>query len=101
MNWAQDVGNEALQWVKTLLEQKQHPEQAYRVCLGLLNMTRSYPSARVNKACGIANKNHLYRLKHIKEILLSNQDQLSLDLGEEKNALPQSHKNIRGPESYH
>ena len=101
MNWAQDVGNEALQWVKTLLEQKQHPEQAYRVCLGLLNMTRSYPSARINKACGIANRNHLYRLKHIKEILLSNQDQLPLDFGEEKHALPQSHENIRGPESYH
>jgi hypothetical protein len=101
MNWAKDIGEEVLQWVKTLLHQKQHPEQAYRVCLGLLNMTRSYPSERINRACAIANKHHLYRLKHIKEILISNQDQLPLELPEESALLPQSHENIRGPESFH
>ena len=101
MNWAKDIGDEVLQWVKTLLQQKQHPEQAYRVCLGLLNMTRSYPPQRINKACGIANKHQLYRLKHIKEILISNQDQLPLELPEESALLPQSHENIRGPESFH
>lgn len=101
MNWAKDIGDEVLQWVKTLLQQKQHPEQAYRVCLGLLNMTHSYPSHRINKACGIANKHQLYRLKHIKEILICNQDQLPLELPEESALLPQSHENIRGPESFH
>jgi len=101
MNWAKDIGDEVLKWVRTLLQQKQHPEQAYRVCLGLLNMTRSYPPERINKACGIANKHQLYRLKHIKEILISNQDQLPLELPEESALLPQSHENIRGPESFH
>jgi len=101
MNWAKDIGDEVLEWVEALLQQKQHPEQAYRVCLGLLNMTRSYPSERINKACGIANKHQLYRLKHIKEILISNQDQLPLELPEESALLPQSHENIRGPESFH
>ncbi len=101
MNWAKDIGDEVFEWVKALLQQKQHPEQAYRVCLGLLNMTRSYPSERINKACGIANKHQLYRLKHIKEILISNQDQLPLELPEESALLPQSHENIRGPESFH
>lgn len=101
MNWAKDIGDEVLEWVKVLLQQKQHPEQAYRVCLGLLNLTRSYPSERLNKACGIANKHQLYRLKHIKEILISNQDQLPLELPEESVLLPQSHENIRGPESFH
>jgi len=101
MNWAKDIGDEVLQWVKALLEQKQHPEQAYRVCLGLLNLTRSYPAVRLNSACGIANRHSLYRLKHIKEILISNQDQLPLELPEEKALLPQNHENIRGPESFH
>jgi hypothetical protein len=88
-------------WVKTVLKQRQHEEQAYRVCLGLLNLSRSYPAERLNKACTIANKNSLYRLKHIKEILLSNQDKLLPQNKESLPILPQSHENIRGAKSFH
>ncbi|MCK5478559.1 MAG: IS21 family transposase, partial [Methylococcales bacterium] len=101
MNWAKDIGDEVLVWVKTVLKQRQHEEQAYRVCLGLLNLSRSYPAERLNKACSIANKNSLYRLKHIKDILLSNQDQLLPESKESLQTLPQSHENIRGPKSFH
>jgi hypothetical protein len=59
-----------------------HEEQAYRVCLGLLSLSRRYPAERLNKACTIANNNSLYRLKHIKDILLSNQDQLVINSSE-------------------
>ncbi len=100
MNWAKDIGDEVLLWVKTVLNQRQHPEQAYRVCLGLLNLSRSYPAERLNKACLIANKNSLYKLKHIKDILLSNQDQLLPENKESLPTLPQAHENIRGPESF-
>ena len=101
MNWAKDIGQEVLLWVKALLVQKQHEEQAYRVCLGLLNLSRSYPASRINNACAIANKHSLYRLKHIKEILLSNQDKLPPEGKEPLSILPQSHENLRGPESFH
>ena len=100
MNWAKDIGDEVLLWVKTVLNQRQHPEQAYRVCLGLLNLSRSYPAERLNKACLIANKNSLYKLKHIKDILQSNQDQLLPENKESLPTLPQAHENIRGPESF-
>ena len=101
MNWAKDLGDEVLVWVQAQLKQKQHEQQAYRVCLGLLNLSRRYPAKRINNACTIANKHRLYRLKQIKSILESNQDQL---LGETKEALtllPQTHENIRGPQSFH
>ena len=101
MNWAKDIGDEVLLWIKTVLNQRQHPEQAYRVCLGLLNLSRSYPAERLNKACAIANKNSLFKLKHIKDILLSNQDQLISESKESLPTLPQTHENIRGPESFH
>jgi len=101
MNWAKDIGDDVLVWVKTVLSQRQHEEQAYRVCLGLLNLSRSYPAERLNKACAIANKNSLYRLKHIKDILQSNQDKLVTEHKESLPTLPQSHENIRGPESFH
>lgn len=101
MNWAKDIGDEVLLWVKTVLNQRQHPEQAYRVCLGLLNLSRSYPAQRLNKACAIANKNSLYKLKHIKDILQNNQDQLLPENKESLPTLPQMHENIRGPKSFH
>lgn len=101
MNWAKDLGDEVLIWMQAQLNQKQHEQQAYRVCLGLLNLSRSYPASRINKACTIANQNQLYRLKQIKSILESNQDQLLGDSKKQLTLLPQSHENIRGPESFH
>jgi transposase len=101
MNWAKDLGGEVLLWVQAQLKQKQHEQQAYRVCLGLLNLSRNYPANRINNACAIANQNKLYRLKQIKSILQSNQDQLITDTNEQLTLLPQSHENIRGPKSFH
>jgi len=99
-NWARDIGPEVLLWVDTQLTSKTHPEQAYRVCLGLLNLSRKYPSKRLDAACKIANRAGLLRLKQIKSILQSNRDQLpeQLDLQVE---LPQDHENIRGPKTFH
>ena len=101
MNWGKDLGDDVLLWVQAQLKQKQHEQQAYRVCLGLLNLSRRYPAARINNACAIANKNKLTRLKQIKSILQSNQDQLLAETRlERRPLLPQTHENIRGPESF-
>ena len=99
-NWAKAIGPEVLDWVTTQLETKDHPEQAYRVCLGLLNLSRAYPCERLEAACRIANQAGLMRLKQVKSILQSNRDQLpeQLDLDTE---LPQNHENIRGPHTFH
>ena len=99
-NWARDIGPEVLLWVDAQLTSKAHPEQAYRVCLGLLNLSRQYPAQRLDAACKIANREGLLRLKQIKSILQSNRDQLpeQLDLQVE---LPQDHENIRGPKNFH
>jgi transposase len=101
MNWAKDIGDDVLIWTKAILAQKQHEQQAYRVCLGLLNLSRQYESQRLNKACAIANQHQLYRLKQIKSILQSNQDQLLNEADEQLSLLPQEHENIRGPKNFH
>jgi transposase len=99
-NWARDIGPDTLIWVSDRLDEREHPEQAYRVCLGLLNLSKEYPSERLNAGCRIANREGLDRLKHIKAILRSNRDKLpeQLPLHTE---LPQHHENIRGPKSFH
>ena len=99
-NWARDIGPDTLIWVSDRLAEREQPEQAYRVWLGLLNLTREYPSQRLNAGCRIANREGLNRLKHIKAILRSNRDKLpeQLPLNAE---LPQHHENIRGSKSFH
>jgi hypothetical protein len=99
-NWAKDIGPEVLAWVTCQLQRKEHPEQAYRVCLGLLNLSRQYPAQRLNQACGLANRENLYRLKQVKAILQSNRDRLA-EQRVTHVELPQDHENIRGPNSFH
>ncbi|KAF1024197.1 MAG: hypothetical protein GAK37_03179 [Pseudomonas sp.] len=101
-SWAADVGLDALQWVNDRLNNKPHREQAYRLCLGLLSLTRDYPTERVNNGCRLANRKGLTRLKHIKSILRSNRDQLPDESASfVSQELPQAHENIRGPRHFH
>jgi transposase len=99
-NWAKEIGPEVLVWISARLDEREHPEQAYRISLGLLNLSREYPPQRLNASCQIANQEGLTRLKQIKSILQSNRDKLpqQLPLTTE---LPQHHENIRGPKSFH
>jgi transposase len=99
-NWAKDIGPEVLVWVSARLDEREHPEQAYRVCLGLLSLSRAYPPERLNASCQLANQQGLTRLKHIKSILQSNRDKLPQQLAL-ISELPQHHDNIRGPHSFH
>jgi hypothetical protein len=101
MNWAQAIGPETLKWVKGQLQRKAHPEQAYRVCLGLLSLNRSYSAERLNRACAIANKESLFKLKNVKAILQSNLDKLPDSVPIQASLLPQNHENIRGAKSFH
>jgi len=101
MYWAQAIGPEVLKWVKAQLQRKAHPEQAYRVCLGLLNLNRTYSAERLNQACAIANQESLFKLKNVKTILHSNLDKLPESTPVQLSLLPQDHANIRGAKSFH
>ncbi|MBT0462907.1 Mu transposase domain-containing protein [Morganella morganii] len=101
-NWAAGVGPDTLTWISARLAEKAHPEQAYRLCLGLLSLTREYPSERVNNSCRLANTEGLIRLKQVKSILKNNRDLVPVD-GDlhPSQELPQEHENIRGPRHFH
>lgn len=99
-HWAAQIGPDTLQWITQRLEEKAHPEQAYRLCLGLLNLSRQYPAQRLNAACRLANREGLTRLKQIRAVLKSNRDQLQPDLPL-TTELPQEHENLRGPKDFH
>lgn len=77
-------------------------KKAYRLCLGLLSLTREYPSERVNNNCRLANAEGLTRLKQIKSILKNNRDLVPTERDlHPSQELPQEHENIRGPRHFH
>ena len=101
--WARQVGPDVHTWVSRQLERRDHPEQAYRTCLGLLQLSKRYPDQRLNAACRIANQAGLVRLKQVKHLLESNQDRLPDTPDAESTAttpLPQDHENVRGPHHF-
>lgn len=101
--WARQLGPDVHTWVRRQLERRPHPEQAYRTCLGLLQLSKRYPHPRLNAACKSANRNGLVRLKQVKQLLESNQDRLPDTLETATTAtapLPQDHENIRGPQHF-
>ena len=102
LNWAEDIGPEVLCFIQHLLACRDHPEQAYRSGLGLLNLQRDYGSQRLNNACGHARKIHGYRLKHVRSILKSGKDQqlLGPEQASTTEPLHEPHENIRGAVSY-
>src|SRR5690606_17202166 len=72
--WGGDIGPDTGAWVSAQFDRRTHPEQAYRACLGLLNLSKHYPAARLNAACRIANRAGLDRVKQVRAILKSNRD---------------------------
>lgn len=74
LNWAKELGPD-VDWItQYMLESREHPEQAYRACLGLLNLKRDFGVERLNNACAHARHIKGYRLKNIRAILKSGKD---------------------------
>ncbi len=87
-------------WMQERFTEKQHPEQAYRIWLGVLDLGKKYPPHRLDKSCEMALKKHLNRLGNLRSMLKNCRDQLP-EQDELDYQLPQQHLNIRGPDSFH
>ena len=99
--WGGNVGEDTLRVINYLLESKDHPEQAYRVCMGILNLTRTYSNTVVNHACRNCWNQEWVNYKGISAE--AGMIQKSLDAAAESEQLsliPDDHENIRGANYY-
>lgn len=97
INWAQDLGDNVKRVIEHILANKKHPEQAYKVCMGILHLEKKYSRERLDRACRRAISFHHYSYKGIKNILENKLEECQLDCFE---PLPE-HQNIRGNNYYH
>ena len=98
-SWAASIHEDVRLYVLKVLDRKQHPEQAYKSCLGILGFAKKVGNERLIKACQRALGYGAYNYKTIQKIL-----ERELDLGEAPDETDQLqmpfHDNIRGENYY-
>jgi hypothetical protein len=86
-------------FITRLLEVKQHPEQAYKSCMGVLSFEKKVGTERLINACRRALDYNIYNYKIIQTILNKGLDLLTDDEPDKESILPK-HNNIRGNNYY-
>jgi hypothetical protein len=81
-----------------LLEARQHPEQAFKSCMGVLSYAKKVGDERLINACKRALDYDIYNYRIIQNILESGLDKIPNDLKQDQE-LP-DHHNIRGKDYY-
>jgi transposase len=100
IRWAGKTGEATAQLVEKILAMRPYPEQGYKACLGIINLTRDYEPVRVEAAARRALKFKTCSYRSMKAILSAGLDRQPDD-GEQRYlpGLP-PHQNIRGPDYY-
>lgn len=96
--WASHIGVHCKGYITGILDKKQHPEQSYKSCLGILHLAKKVGNLRLDNACKRASDYGAYNYNIIDRILKKGWDNLEENL-EEEIVLP-DHKNIRGGHYY-
>lgn len=98
-SWARRSGPGVGEFVTVLLTDRQHPEQAYRSCLGLMRLGKKFGEERLNAACVRALELGAHRYKNIKNILDRGLDKETLPISESTRSAGH-HENVRGAAYY-
>ena len=98
IRWAKSIGDNVEEIIKLVIRSRKHPEQAFKTCMGILNLVKEHEPDRLDMACERALDFGFYSYKRIKNILDSG---LEKDLlTEPKEHCITSHENLRGSGYY-
>jgi transposase len=99
MEQARTVHEDLAQYIQLVIEGKQHPEQAYKSCAGILNLVRKVGAERLLNACRRAHSFGVYNYPIVQQILEKNLDRLD-DQEQQLTLVMPQHHNIRGNDYY-
>ncbi len=98
ITWASHIGGNCKGYITGILDKKQHPEQSYKSCLGILHLAKKVGNLRLDNACKRASDYGAYNYNIIDRILKKGWD--SLDENIEPEIDMPNHDNIRGGHYY-
>lgn len=96
LNKAQKIGWPVVEFFKALFERKQHPEQAYKSCMGILQLGKRFGYERLIQACQRAIDYHCFNYRCVKDILEKGLDKLGESPQQSTESHIPDHDNIRG-----
>lgn len=94
VDWARKTGPQCAKLVEHILQNKPHPEQGFRSCLGIIRLGKGVGAARLEAACSRALRFGTCSYQSIKSILEN-----GLDHQDQEPELPlqsPAHQNVRG-----
>lgn len=100
INWARKVGPFTAMLVEAILNDRPHPEQGYRSCLGLLRLARVYGAERLEVASARSLNVRARSYRHVESILKNSLDRIAprnTDVPAQPSA---EHENLRGKTYY-
>ncbi|MEY3751542.1 MAG: hypothetical protein RLZZ354_69 [Pseudomonadota bacterium] len=98
INWGAAIDEDVKSLIIHILDKKQHPEQSYKSCIGVLSLAKKVGNERLIKACSKALEYGIYNYKIVQSILDKGLDQMDHQAPKE-DELPK-HQNIRGSNYY-
>ena len=100
IHWAGKNGPQTQKLVTHIMENRPHPEQGFRSCLGIMRLANHFSPERLEKACTRALAINGCSYKSVESILKNGLDRQAL-LFEKPDQHPLNHTNIRGKNYYH
>ena len=100
LSWASTIGPHTKIQLERLMHSRQHPEQGFRACLGILRLEKAYSALRLEAACRVANQFGTTSYRYLHDMLKKNLEKQKIT-AEQQDSLPLMHSNIRGPQSFH
>lgn len=99
IRWAEQTGFHTAELARRIMEDRPHPEQGYRACLGLMRLGDRYGKDRLESACRRAIHIRGISYRSVHSILQNGLDRMPLEV-QNALALPQAHENLRGADYY-
>ena len=98
-SWAAKKGPHVAELVAVLMQGRDHPQQGFRACMGLLGLEKTYGAVRLDAACRRALHFKTCSRKSVMNILAKGLDRQDLPVAI-PNLLPALHDNLRGAGYY-
>jgi transposase len=97
IKWAASISTDTENVIKSIMEERKHPEQAYKTCMGIMSLSKKYPQEEFIKACKRSLEVNRLTYRFISNTLKNKAFNIT---DEEVLSKIPLHSNIRGKERY-
>lgn len=96
--WAATIGPHMRSLVDMIMNNRTHPEQGFRTCVGIVNLNKGFDDVRLESLATYALRYRVMRLRSLRHILERGIDLIPTENAKDVEAI--MHPNVRGPQAF-